>query len=328
MKANSTWIIGILAGLAGGLVMLAAVPKSYLAIILLACAPAAIYIASLGWGTLAGLIAAIVASAVSLHDGTWAAPLVSAAVLFLPAAWAGHLANLARRETVSDQGKTSEITVWFPLSGILIRLMLALLAGFIIAGWASEYSGKELAASYIEAMNEYVAELPQGEAPKPADIQLFANILAGIYPFVVPTAWLIFHVLVMHVSAVIVRRSGRLARPPEDIAINVNLPVEALVLPVAGIAGMILLSGPLYEISAAVAGIGIGGFALVGLAELHTISRGRAGRGFMLFISYLVLILFYFPMLVFAIIGARRAIRNRKPPLPPATTPGGAGTSH
>jgi hypothetical protein len=131
------------------------------------------------------------------------------------------------------------------------------------------------------------------------------------------------HVLVMHLSAMIVRQSGRLARPAEDIAATANLPVEALALPVAGITGMVLFAGPAYEIAAVAAGIGTAGFGLIGLAELHYVSRGRPGRGVMLFVSYLVLVLFSFPLLVFAGIGARRAIkrRNRMPPTPPARRP-------
>ena len=325
-KQASTWIIALLAGVAGGLMALAGFNAGNMAVFLLFTAPTAVYIAALGWGPMAGLVAALVATGVSYYDSSIAGPAASGALLFLPAAWAGHLANLARRDAISPNG--GETTVWFPLSGILLRLMLALTAGFIVTGWAMGYSGARVAAAFSEIMGEAFEANPELGVPTSELLERRAATYATLIPLVIPAIWLMMQVLVMHVSAVIVRQSGRLARPAEDIAATVNLPLEALTLPLAGIAGMTVLSGPAFDIAAVATGIGIAGFGLVGLAELHFVSRGRPGRGVMLFISYLVLILFYFPMLVFAIIGARRAIRNRKPPLPPATTPGGAGTSH
>ncbi len=326
MRANSFWIIGILAGIAGGLMALAGLKATTMAVFLLFAAPAAVYIAALGWGTAAGLTAALVATAISFYDGVIAAPVAAGTLLFLPAAWAGHLVNLARRDTLAPGGP--ETTVWFPISGVLLRMMLALTAGFIITGWAVGFSGERVAMIFSELMGEAFKDNPQLAAPSPEMLARQAGIYASLIPLIVPAIWLMLHVLVIHLCAMIVHHSGRLARPAEDIAANATLPVQALALPVLGVVGMAIASGPLYEIAAVAAGIGIGGFGLIGLAELHYVSRGRPGRGVMLFLSYFLLVLFSFPLLIFAGMGVRRAFksRNQPPSPPPANINGGPGT--
>jgi hypothetical protein len=67
---------------------------------------------------------------------------------------------------------------------------------------------------------------------------------------------------------------------------------------------------PVYEIAAVFAGSGIAGFALVGLADLHFRSRGRAGRGLLLFGAYFLLFVFSVPLLLFAVAGMFRSWRS------------------
>lgn len=326
MRQATNWIIGLLAGIAGGLMALAEPTTVSMGLILLFVAPMAIYIAALGWGTVCGLVAAIAATLVSSYGGDLASPVATGTLLFLPAAWAGHLANLARRETTHNKGNgAGETILWFPLSGILLRLMLALAAGLLLTGWASGFSGEELVRLFTQMMNEAVKSEP--ELANSIDIERVATLYARLTPLVAAALWLLMHVLVMNISAMIVRMSGRLARPAEDIAATVNLPVEVLVMPIAGLVGMVAFSGPLANFGAVFAGVGIAGFALIGLADLHWVSRGRPGRGAILFFSYLALPLFFLlPLAVFAFIGARRSIRWRggasgNPPSPPARRP-------
>lgn len=312
--------IAIAAGLASGLMAIAGLRATPFALPLLIIAPAAVYIASLGWGTIAGLVAAVAASALGLFWHGPAALAVVAGLLFAPAALAGHLANLAQPDAV--RGGLS----WFPVSQVLLRLMGALGAGFVIAGLAMGYE----AASVIDAFEALFAEVmkanPDGAAPDGELVKQSAAFYAAMLPAVVPGMWLLAHVLVMHFAAVVTARSGLLARPPEDIAQTAGLPRLALAIPLLGIAGMAAFASPYYEIAAIATGLGVAGFGLVGLAELHLSTRGRPSRQMILFFSYLLLIVFGFPILVLAVTGAVRCLR-RPAVMPPPNGSAGPGKS-
>ena len=64
MNRQSGIVIGLIAGVAAGLMAAAALRAGSAALIMLLAAPVAVYLASLGWGTLSGFIAATIAAAV------------------------------------------------------------------------------------------------------------------------------------------------------------------------------------------------------------------------------------------------------------------------
>lgn len=295
--------IALVAGIAAGAASL--LGENGMLMPLMLAAPAGVYVASLGWGGIAGLIAAIAATVTVMLGSSATGAIVFAALSYAPAAWAGYLVNLARP---SPDGKG---LVWYPLSGILLRLMLALLAGFIVAGFAMGYDRAELADELAKVFSEVIRANPDLPPPDEATLKANATLYVSIVPLVFPAIWLLIHVLVMQISVMIASRSGTLARPREDIAANIGLPAEALVLPLGGLVAMTLLASPGYEIGAIAAGLGISGFALLGLAGLHLGLRGRAGRGPILFANYLLLAIFTLPLIVFAVAGAWRALRWR-----------------
>jgi hypothetical protein len=319
MNRQTAYAIALGAGIAAGLMALAGLRPSAISLPLLIAAPLPVYVASLGWGTTAGIIAAIVATAAGLLWHGVAAAAVTAGLLFAPAALAGHLANLAQPD---PQGKG---LIWFPLSGILLRLMGSIGVGFVIAGIALGYEANDVTAAFVGLFREVLTADPGAEIPSEEMLVQSARTYAAMLPAVVPAMWLMAHVLVMHIAAVITARSGLLARPPEDIAANMRLPSAALAVPALGLAGMMMLPSPGYEISAIAAGVGIAAFALSGIAELHVVTRGRPSRGIVLFFAWLTLVVFGFPVFVFAAMGVARSLRAAPSNLPPPGTPGPGG---
>jgi hypothetical protein len=320
MNKQSIYGTAIGAGIAAGLMALAGLRPSAISLPLLIAAPLAVYVASLGWGTMAGIIAAVIASGLAM---VWHGPValaITAGLLFAPAALAGHLANLAQ-----PNGNGSGL-IWYPLSGILLRLMLSIGAGFVIAGAALGYQASEVTGAFVGLFREVLSADPNATVPPDDLLEQSAQTYAALLPAVVPAMWLMAHVLIMHLSAIITRRSGLLARPPEDIAANVQLPAVALIVPAVGIAGMMLAPSPLYEICAVAAGVGVAGFALSGLGQLHLITRGRPGRQMVLFFAYLALVIFGFPVFVFAAMGVARALKPATSNQPPRG-PSGPGTN-
>lgn len=321
MNRRSGILIGILAGIAAGLMAVAALGAGTAALVMMFAAPVAVYIASLGWGTTAGLIAAVIGSAASTLAGNANGAIIVGALLFVPAAWAGHLANLGQRDAGGGM-------LWYPLDRILIRLMAAVAAGIIVAGIVLGYNTASLETTLLEMLRELIRSGGDGGQIDEEALARNARLYAGFIPLVVPAIWLCLHVAVFYISAVIAARSGRMARPRDDIPSAANLPFEAVGWPLAGIVGMMVAPSPLYEVAAVLAGTGIAGFSLIGLAELHLTSRGRPGRGLLLLAAYLLIVLFSLPILIFAVMGVMRAWRARaRPPLPPSTTGGGPGST-
>jgi hypothetical protein len=319
MNRQTVYAIALGAGIAAGLMSLAGLRPSAISLPLLIAAPLPVYVASLGWGTTAGIIAAIAATAAGLVWHGIAAAAVTAGLLFAPAALAGHLANLAQPD---PQGKG---LVWYPLSGILLRLAASVGVGFVIAGVALGYEANDITNAFVGLFREVLSAEPGTTVPDEEMLQQSARTYAAMLPAVVPAMWLMAHVLVMHIAAVITARSGQLARPPEDIAANVRLPSSALAIPALGIAAMLLLPSPGYEIGAIATGVGVAAFALSGIAELHVVTRGRPARNILLFFAWLTLVVFGFPVFVFAAMGVARSLRPAPSNLPPPGSPGPGG---
>lgn len=318
MNRQTVYAIAFGAGIAAGLMSLAGLRPSAISLPLLIAAPLPVYVASLGWGTAAGVVSALVATAAALLWHGVAAAAVTAGLLFAPAALAGHLANLAQPH---PQGQGM---IWFPLTGILLRLAGSIGAGFVIAGVALGYHPDDVTSAFVGLFREVLATDPGAAVPDEALLEQSARTYAAMLPAVIPAMWLMAHVLVMHIAAVITARSGLLARPAEDIAANLRLPKAALAIPLLGVAGMAMLPSPAYEISAIAAGVGIAAFALSGIAELHVVTRGRPARGIVLFFSWLTLLIFGFPVFVFAAMGVARSLRPANTTQPP---PGASGPS-
>jgi len=308
MKNANSLLVGILAGAASALMLFAAHRSGLGAVVLLAFAPVAIYIAAMGWGTLAGIAGALAASAAVLMFSSPASAAAAAALIFAPAAWVGHLSNLGQP---GSDGKTM---VWYPLSGILFRLMLATFAAFILTGYLAGYGEDSVVPAFVALMQEFSSANPSVPVPPEADMIDRARFYTKIIPVVVPATWLLINVLMAHLSSSIVRRSGLMARPRDDIAASLALPLEAVGFLVAGLIGMMILP-PAGRLASGVAlGVGIAGFGVVGLAELHLRTRGRDARGFMLFATYALIVMFSVPFLLFTVTGLWRTVTRNRPP--------------
>jgi hypothetical protein len=299
---------GILSGIAAGLMALAALTAGPAAALLLLVSPLTVAIAALGWGTLAGLIALIAASVVLAATIGPLAAVVVAALLFAPVALGGHLANLGR---AADNGKGVE---WYPLPALLVRLGAAVGAAAVLSGALIGYSRAEAGTIILKLFAEFQKLRPDIAPPAPEAMESAAAFYAALIPFAVPAMWLIAHAAILGLGVRIVRASGRMARPVEDIAANAGLPRAFALAPLLAIAGMFVLPSPGYEIAAAIAGTGVAALGLVGLAEIHVLTRGRPARGFILFLCYAALVLAGLVLAAFAVLGLVRTLRAAQTP--------------
>ncbi|KQT88390.1 hypothetical protein [Aurantimonas sp. Leaf443] len=319
-----TILIAGAAGAAAALLFAGLVLQSASALSLALAAPIPIAIASLGWGSLAGFIAAAVATLiVGVLAGT---PLSAATILLsmaLPTAIAGHLAGLARPRETLETAPTFPRPIaeplprapqpaapaldWYPLERVLFALTLCAAFACLILGWLIGYDPAEIGTAVGEALTQGDAGL---SAATNAQIAEVSALVVRLIPFVQPAVLVLTLVVGLYLGAFVTRLSGRLPRPRDDIPAAAALPRVSLGLFALAILGS-FLPGAAGLAASVFAGAFICAFALVGLATMHRRTRGRAGRGLILFTAYAAILLLSFPLVLFAMLGVYETGRGR-----------------
>jgi len=129
-------LISALAGLTGALLYLAAAGGAPVAPVLAGLAPFPFFVAALGWGNLAGLLAggtALFITFAGLAPSAGPAMALSNAIVFAatiiaPALWLSRLALLRRHVTMGDPNSPVE---WYPLGRLVVWVALIACAGYL-----------------------------------------------------------------------------------------------------------------------------------------------------------------------------------------------------
>jgi hypothetical protein len=156
MKFNGTIVgVGILAGLASALMSSGVIVQSGMAMVLYFLTPLPIFVAALGWGSTAGIVAAAVAT---VAVGVFAVPmaaLLMALTSYVPAAVGAYLSGLAR--PAEELGGPKDVMVWYPLSDIVFRLALMVAVSFVVIGAILGF-GPDMARELANTVIDRVAE--------------------------------------------------------------------------------------------------------------------------------------------------------------------------
>ena len=130
----------------------------------------------------------------------------------------------------------------------------------------------------------------------------YVRFNVAVIPVTVGALMVFVLVIDLWLAAIVARASGRLARPAQALW-TVALPPYALLAFGVGILMVLLLRGGIEEVGKVVLGTFGGAAALQGLAVLHALTRGMGGRGVLLTITYILIVLPGFPLILFAIAG-------------------------
>ena len=317
----SNILIAIAAGAASALLFAGLVFQSGSAVTLALVAPIPIFIASLGWGSLAGFVAAVVsAGIVAAISGLVTGGVLLFAAMSLPAAIAGHLAGLAR--TTGDDGtppaqRTNGAAaqqpplLWFPVERILFAIAAMAALACIGLGWYFDYDVAALQPEIVETLRQSGNAGQMGDA----EFEAVASLLLSLIPLVQPAVLTLVLCLGLYVAAWITRMSARLPRPKDDLPLALHLPPAALFIFAAGLAAS-FLSGPVEQIALVACGAFGMAFTLVGLGQLHLRTRGRSNRWLLLFVSYAAIMILSFPLFVFTCLGIFDTIKRMRPASP------------
>ncbi len=315
----ATLLIAVVSGLASALLFAGLVLQSTSAISFALAAPIPIAIASLGWGSVAGFIASAVAG-MTIYAIALSVP--SALTLFgtmaLPMAVAGHLAGLARPTVepllangAASAGNSGSNLDWYPLGRVLFAIAAMAIAACLFLGWLLGYDPDAFVPAVVEALGQGGG--PGMETLSETQLREFAKLVIALVPYVQPALLTVTLVSGLYLGAAVVRVSGRLPRPKDDIPSATHLPKTTLLI--FGVAlAVAFIGGTIGLVATVFVGALGAAFTLVGLASLHRRTRGRPGRGLVLFTSYAAILLLSFPIVLFMALGLFETWRGRQGP--------------
>jgi hypothetical protein len=283
-------LVGLGAGIAAALLFASVVSGSIAAILLFYLAPLPILIAALGWSHLAGLLAAASATAtIAAFSGVF---LAAVAVISFGAWWLGYLTLLARPAT-NGGGSGLE---WYPI-GRLILWAAAIGTLLVIAAIPNFGADQEsLQAGLRRIYGRIVRD------------QSTVDLLVVAVPLAAAMFSTVTNLLNLWLAARIVKISGRLTRPWPDLS--------ALALPpaAAGLLAAAIGASLLPDLFGVLSGVGAASlvmvFTILGLAVLHSVTRGLSSRIWILGGVYTAALLLAWPLLLISILGLVETMFN------------------
>jgi len=310
-------VIGLGAGAGSALLFASLATGSAFSIALFYLAPLPIMLAGIGWSHVAALIAAAAAAAgLGIGGGFWffLSHLVSVGI---PAYILCYLGMLARH---SDNGGDFE---WYPpgrvvLAAAIIATITTSLTIPIFGLDIETYRAtlKEIFERILRAQ----LSIPAGEPlklPNSANPAATLNLLATIVPPTAAAISMVTNLINLWLAARIARVSGLLQRPWPDLP-AVSFPNTTPIVLLAAI-GISFLGTIVGLVAGVLSACLLMGYAILGFAVLHTITRTITARGLILGAAWLMVIILGWPIVVVALIGLADGLldlRGRMSPPP------------
>lgn len=312
-------LIGLGAGIVSALLFVAFASGSVLSIILFYLAPLPVMLAGLGFSHFAALTAVLAAVVgLGIGAGIWFATAYLGGI-GVPAYVLSYLAMLARPAASGD-------LEWYPVGRIV--LWAAALAAIAMALTIPVFGlDIDTYRTGLREVFERVLRLqfrtPAGEElklPSGASAASMLDVLVVVMPPLAATISMLTHIVNLYLAGRISRASSRLTRPWPDLSATAFPAVTPLAL-----LAVILLSF-LHSLTGVAAGIFAScllmAYALVGLAVLHHVTRGNPLRGFLLGLSWTLIIVLGWPLVLFTLIGLADGIFDLRRRLgPPNSNP-------
>jgi Predicted membrane protein (DUF2232) len=303
--------IGVAAGLAAALLSVGSAVPGALSFLLFFAAPLPVMTAGLGWGPAAALAACVTAFAAISGFASLLPALVLALTITLPSALMAYFASLAQTDA---DGRL----VWFPLSGVFFRGVLAVAVGFVAAGVLVGFTPEFAGIIADEILKQFTAADPKMVIPEATRARLALN-LATLIPYVQPASWLLVLLLNFYAALHLSRLSGQLKRPRDYWPSELRLPKIAL--PVMAIClALSFIGGAPGSIAAVPAGALLMGFSVCGLAVFHKFTAAKTWRRPGLWLTYIALALMGFLIIPFLIAGVLTTARGEPSPNPQKDT--------
>lgn len=351
------WAVGLLAGFASALLYAAASAGGGAALLLAYVAPLPIFVAGLGWGVAASVVAGVCGLVLIGLLGGVSSAVVYAGVAAIGPIWLTRLALLSR--PVGGRGPAAEARAararaahhravamgmrdgpppapappaveWYPAGRLVVWatfLAAGMLALTVLSMAGSEGGIRGAVAQMINTGIVDTGELRRLLDAQGLDISAeeFLAAVAGLVPAMAASMWLIMTMLNMLLAQLIVERSGRALRPtPSPADITYPRAFHFVFPPVLLLS---LLPGEFGYAAASVATVLFVAYFLLGLAVIHAISRRWQARVPALVLLYAAILLFGWVAFLVGLLGLAeawlglRARLDATPPDGPDTAP-------
>lgn len=301
--------VSIIAGLAASFCMVAAQSLGVLGALLLLLASMPIYFAAVSYGTHAGIASSIITIVITGSIASPTTAIVAGLIFTIPASIIGHQANLA-------QPREDGTMEWYPLPKLFFNLCIWLIIGCLAAGFiggnASDASGGELRMALVEALKQN----PQLAQMSAQEVSAFVDYFLKIIPFIFPAMWLVIHIANYHIATSISRSMKLMPRPKDDFSASANLPRMMIAIGVGSLVICVMASGSIQAIASIIAGVSMMALSLVGLAEMRVKARNDTFLFILLILSYIAILLFLFPIFIFAVGGIIKAYNSNQQTTP------------
>jgi hypothetical protein len=314
MRPNTNPImIGIIAGLVAAIGTAGSLAMPFIAQLI---AMIALFMAGLGYGRIAGLIA-VATAAVAL--GVFTSSLLATfifGVSLLPAAVMSQLALLAR--PASELGGPEDALAWYPLSDVLLGG--AVLVALATISLLLLQPADQLYGAAVEAMTAMLGQdnpqfnfTPEQKAQMVATLRTFGPASQSAGSMVMLFAGFYFAMLILSAMK-------RNVRPREDIRSSLRMSRLSIAVFIGGIA-LMFVGGTPAIIGGSFAGAVGGGFLLSGFAVIHNAVREKSWALPGLILVYL-LALFIPPVpMIIAVAGGLANPRRAVALTPAGSTP-------
>ena len=316
-------LIAIAAGAASALMFASIISGALISLVLFYLAPLPLMVAAMGWGPLCATIGGIAAATGLGSIFGFRYCIAYAITVALPAWWLGHLALLGRpvRNTNSAGNGAAPIAPaleWYPVGRILLWI-----AGFAaLTTMAALFMLGTDAATITGALRRGLQRiLGTSTAAATGETEQWIGALVAIAPIAAAIVAMMTLTLNLWLAARITATSGRLHRPWPDLRSTVLPPMTLAALCVA--IAFCFTGGLLAILSQIVTAALMMAYAFTGFAVLHTLTQALKSRALWLGCTYVVVVVFTWPLLAMvvlgladAVFGIRRRFQARPPPLP------------
>jgi hypothetical protein len=321
-------LIGLAAGCASALMFASIISGALISVLLFYLAPLPLMVAAIGWGPLGAAVGGIAASLGLGAIFGLNYCIAFALAVALPGWWLGHLVLLGRPaaaatssgNVASGNGAALIDTdlEWYPVGRILLWITgLAALTTF-----AALLTLGTDAATITEMLRRGITRILTPEnKPAPAEITQWVDAMVALAPLAAAAVAMPTLTLNLWLAAKITATSGRLRRPWPDLRTAALPPMTLAVLCLA--AALCFAGGLLTILGEIVTSALIMAYAFTGFAVLHTLTLALKNRPLWLGSTYLVVVVFVWPVMAMAVLGLADAafgLRQRywrgRPPLP------------
>ena len=322
---NNWIIIGILAGIASGVLYASASAGNFAGMMLASLASFPLFVAGLGWGVVTVLLGLAVLGAgyvfiLGPGNGLGATLAIGAAPLM--ATWLA-LQNRPADATTPSEGEVADAGVeWYPEGRLVV--WMALLAGagvslFVVLNSFGEGGFAQTISGQLEPLFKAFAEQPN--APPAEQMEAFRTMLVAALPGGMSVVSVLSMVLSLALAIAVVKRSGVSLRPWAPFS-ELRFPRWAVwVLSLAAFATFLPgLAGTLGWVFAAAM---FAAFVVLGIAVMHGLTAGNPMQPLLLAALYFLIIFFNvivcLPLIILAMTDQAFNLRGRTKPKPPVT---------